>query len=143
MNVLNQQQNNLNINNDIINNNNNYNIIQNGLIHLNDFPIVLVQGEYFNAHQLLQELENWIDRIKIRTYLNTMIVKDLLALDLDAGVYVHQDNIDNINNNFMNAENIIFTDKQNEYIDKVSKFIELCDMDEMRDFITYMNHRFN
>jgi len=148
MNVINDQPINLNnpyiINNDIINNinNNNYNIIQNNLIPLVDFPVLEVDGENFTALQLLQELDNWIDRIEIRTYLNAMINKDLLALDLDAGVIIEQDNIDNINNNFENAENMDLTDEQSEYIEKVSKFIELCDMDEMRDFITYMNLRF-
>lgn len=152
MNVINEQQNNPyiinnNINNDIINNINNNNniIIQNnpeGLIPLMDFPVVLVEGEYFTALQLLQELDNWIDRIEIRTYLKAMIDVDLLNLDLDGGVAHSPEYINNVNLNFANAENMIFTDEQSEYIDKVSKFIELCNIDEMNDFIIYMNQRF-
>ena len=149
MNVINEQLNLNNpylinyINNNIINNQlNNQPINQNDLIPLNDYPIVFIQGEYFTAMQLLNQLTNWIDRNKIRTYLKAMIDRDLLALDLDGGVDHQPNYIENINNNFRNVENIIFTDEQNEFIEKVSKFIELCDMDEMRDFIIYMNQRF-
>ena len=146
MNVINEQQIN-NINNIIINHPNN-NIINpyhnnpEGLIPLMDFPVVLVEGEYFTALQLLQELDNWIDRIEIRTYLKAMIDVDLLNLDLDGGVDHPPEYINNVNLNFANAEGMIFTDEQSEYIDKVSKFIELCNIDEMTDFIIYMNQRF-
>jgi hypothetical protein len=128
-----------------MNNNNMINPPQNnpeGLIPINDFPIVLVEGEHFTALQLLNELDNWIDRIKIRTYLKAMIDVDLLNLDLDGGVNHPPEYINNVNLNFANAENMIFTDEQSEYIDKVSKFIELCNIDEMQDFIIYMNQRF-
>jgi hypothetical protein len=141
MNVNEEQLNQNNINADFINNINNNNFINNqvDLIPLNDFPVVEVNEVFFTATQLLQELNNWIEGDKIRTYLNAMISVELLNIELDGGVIIHQNIIDNINNNFQNAENIIFTDEQGEYIEKVSKFIELCDMDEMRDFIVYMN----
>ena len=141
MNVNDEQLNQNIINDDFINNINNNNH-QVDLIQLNDFPIVDVNGVFFTVTQLLQELNNWIEGEKIRTYLNAMISVELLNIDLDGGVIIHQENIDNINNNFENAEQMDFTDEQNEYIEKVSKFIELCDMDEMRDFIVYMNQLF-
>jgi len=145
MNVINEQQNNPDfINDDVINNinNNNYIIFLNNLIPLDDFPVLTVEGENFTALQLLLELENWIDRIQIRTYLNAMIEVDILNEELDDGVPIEQDNIDNININFENVEGMDFTENQGMYIEKVGKFIELCNIDEMRDFIIHMNHRF-
>jgi hypothetical protein len=126
--------------NNIINDNLNNN--QNDLIPLNDFPIVEVDGDFFTANQLLQELNNWIDRPEIRKYLKAMIDVELLHLDLDAGVNHSDEYINNVNNNYLLAENIIFTNQQNDFIEKVSKFIELCNIDEMRDFIIYMNQLF-
>jgi hypothetical protein len=126
--------------NNIINDNLNNN--QNDLIPLNDFPIVEVDGDFFTANQLLQELNNWIDGAEIRKYLKAMIDVELLHIDLDAGVNLSNEYIINVNNNYLLAENIIFTNQQNDFIEKVSKFIELCNIDEMRDFIIYMNQLF-
>jgi len=121
------------------------NMIQNqepDLIPLADYPIVEINNQFFTAEQILNELANWIDGVRIRTYLRAMINIELLTLDLDAEIDVHPDHIQNIQNEFLNAEQFIFTNAQTAYIEKVSKFTELCNIDEMKDFIIYMNIRF-
>ena len=121
------------------------NMIQNqepDLIPLADYPIVEINNQFFTAEQILNELANWIEGNKIRTYLRAMINIELLTLDLDAGINVHPNHVQNIQNEFLNAEQFIFTNEQTAYIEKVSKFTELCNIDEMKDFIIYMNNRF-
>jgi polyhydroxyalkanoate synthesis regulator protein len=125
--------------------NNNINLIQNlepDLIPLADYPIVEINEQFITAEQILNELENWIEGNKIRIYLTAMINIELLTLDLDAEIDVHPDHVQNIQNEFVNAEQLNFTDDQNAYIEKVSKFIEDCNIDEMKDFIIYMSIRF-
>jgi len=125
--------------------NNNINLIQNpepDLIPLADYPIVEIDEQFITAEQILNELDNWIERNKIRIYLTAMINIELLTLDLDAEIDVHPDHVQNIQNEFVNAEQLNFTDDQSAYIEKVSKFMEDCNIDEMKDFIIYMNVRF-
>ena len=125
--------------------NNNINLIQNlepDLIPLADYPIVEINEQFITAEQILNELENWIEGNKIRIYLTAMINIELLTLDLDAEIDVHPDHVQNIQNEFVNAEQLNFTDDQNAYIEKVSKFMEDCNIDEMKDFIIYMSIRF-